>query len=283
MNRYPEDYDVTVRANFADLNGAAIVPTAVRAALYDGNDEVVVDFGSLPFDEEDTFKDVVIPAAFNRLAEGELRAARILRIELATNAGSIRYASSYIIEGEFRLAVMQNSFCTMEAAELAALDIPNLVGWRGADVDDRSAALINAYHRLTRIPMVFRTDKTTVRYVDDRFTTPEYHWTKDLLWSGENPPRLVIPAPAWASITPEQFMSFPADFRTKLRMAQVAEANEILENDVTDRRHRQGIISESVGESTIMLRGGRLNLGVSSSALEYLSGHVYYQFKVARG
>jgi hypothetical protein len=283
MNLYPENYDVTVSVAFTDLNGAPVTPSAVRAVLYDGADELVVDFGSLPFDVSEGRKDIVIPAAFNVLGDGETTAARILRVALVTAAGEIRRSSSYLIEGEFRLVLMQNSFITIEAAEILARDMPNMFGWSGSDQETRCAALVNAYHRLTRIPMKFRTAETPLQYINEGFYSRPYHWTKDLLWNDGSIPELVIPAPAWSSIDAEEFMAFPADFRRKVRMAQVAEANDILENDVTNRRHRQGIISETVGESSIMLRGGRLNLGISSAALEYLSGHVHYQFKVSRG
>lgn len=282
MNLYPENYDVTIGVAFTDLNGAAVTPTAVTAILYDGDDQLVNDFGAIAFTPGDTSVDILVPAAFNVLGVGEITAARILRVTLVTAAGEIRRASSYIIEGEFRLVVMQNSFATIEAAEIIARDMPNLAGWNSADGDQRAAALINAYHRLTRISMRFRIEKTPITHVYDGFNQPSYHWTRDLI-HGTRVPEIIVLAQAWSGLTIEEFMEFPSAFRKAVRMAQVAEANEILENDVTARRHRQGIISETVGESSIMLRGGRLSLGIGTTALEYLAGLVFYQFKIVRG
>lgn len=284
MKIYPDNYDVSVSFAFTDLNGAPVAPTAVKVDLFDGNDQLIISFGSLPFGEHDTEKEVVVPAEFNTLdpqTDGP-NASRIVRCTLETPAGNIRRSASYVIEGDFRLQVMKNSFITFEAAELTARDIPNSFGWRTAGRENQEAALINAFNRLTRIPMKFRVGPTPLKYLNDRLTSaPKYHWTKDLLL-GDEPAETVIPAAAWHDIDADEFMTFPDYFRKAVRLAQVAEANDILENDVTNRRHRQGIISETVGESSIMLRGGQLNLGVSRAALEYLSGHVYYNHRISR-
>ncbi|MBA8881723.1 hypothetical protein [Phyllobacterium myrsinacearum] len=262
MKLYPENYDVTIRVSFVDLNGAKITPSEVRAVLFNGEDEVVVNFGSLPFDPLETGKDIVIPAAFNILGEGALSEARILKVQLTTNAGIIRYSSVYAIEGEFRLAVMENSFMSIEAAELLARDIPNLKGWSEATEESRNAALINAFERLIRIPMKFkRYEGVEMRHYEET----------------------VIPTDAWREITKIEFMTFPASFRKAVRQAQIAEANEILENDVTASKHRAGIISETVGESSVMLRGGLLELGIAKRSSEFLKGHIYYRARLLRG
>lgn len=292
MNLYPENYDVTIGVAFTDLNGSAVTPTAVRAKLYDGDDALILDFGSLPFDVGEGSKDIVVPAAFNVLGAGELRAARILRTVLETDAGEIRRASSYIVEGEIRLALMINSFVTYEAAELIAFDIPNLAGWRGADQEDRCAALISAYHRLTRIPMRFVIDPVEHEkrsrnsgygasgYYNDQGRRV-YHWSRDIAgYFGRQ--EMVIPIEAWANIDEDEFLSFTKQFRDAVRRAQVAQANDLLENDATARRHRQGIISETVGESSIMLRGNRIDLGLAAEALKYLTGHIAYNFEISR-
>lgn len=288
MQLFPENYEVTIGFAFTDYNGSTIAPTMVEAALYDGNDERVHDFGEVAFDLDDGKVDIVIPAQFNDLGE-ELNASRILRVKMTTPAGVIKRSSSYIVEGEIRLAVMQNSFQTIEASELLARDIPNLAGFIPAARDDRFAALITAYHRLTRIP--FRVVETGENNLARREflilrEAPRGDDSPDLNLLGRGGLLREFPLHTqhfvWSTMTPEDFHSLPLDFRRKLRMAQIAEANEILENDVVARKHRAGIISETVGESSVMLRGGRLDLGIGRAALEFLTGHVYYSFKASR-
>ena len=157
MKFYPEEYNVAVTFPFTDLNGEAVVPTAVNAKLYDGDDELLLDMPNLPFEPDLGAKEIIVPAALNILGVGQLSAGRILRVALVTDKGTIRRSFSYVIEGEFRLAIMNNSFQTLESAEMLARDLVNLAGWAGASDEQRYVALIEAYNRLTRIPMKFKT------------------------------------------------------------------------------------------------------------------------------
>ncbi|RWI35421.1 hypothetical protein [Mesorhizobium sp.] len=259
MNLYPENYDVTIGVAFKDLNGLPVTPTAVNAVLYDGEDELVHDFGDQVFAPGDTSLNVTVPAAYNVLADGIFSDARILRITLVTAAGEIRRSSSYIIQGESRLALMQNTFMSLEAAEILARDIPNLDGWKAATDEQRYAGLINSYHKLIRIPMRYKILPTTDQ--DDE------------------PTEVIV---RWGDITEDEFRDMPVEFRRAVRSAQLLQADDILENNPITKRHQDGIISETVGESSIMLRGGRLTLDISSRALSSLSGFLYYNFGITR-
>lgn len=267
MKLYPENYVVSVIVNFTDLNGQAIVPTAVRAKLYDGDDMEVVDFGSLPLVDGATSKTIAIPAEFNVLGEGQLSAARILRVELETASGVVRRSTSYIIEGEFRLALMNNSFQSIEAAELLARDMPNLTGWNAASDERRFAALIESFNRLTRIPMKFTTQEPGV----DLYTPLEREAN-----------RTIIGRDDWAGISETEFLTWPAHFRKTLRRAQLYEANELLEGDTMGKKARAGILSETIGESSVRLSGSKLDIGIGSQTLTALSGHIHFEFRIAR-
>lgn len=262
MKFYPEDYDVQVVVKFTDLNGAVITPTAVTAVLWDEQDEVVVDFGSLPFDAADGEKAIIIPAAFNVLADGQLSAGRVLRIQLDTTAGPIRRSFTYRVEGEFRLSVMENTFLTYEAAELMARDQVNTTGWNTASEDKRHAALIEAYNRLTNIPMRF-----AHRDAEGR-----------LLLTEES----VIPRDTWIELDAEDFRQFPTHFKKALRQAQFTEANELLQGDTITSKHRAGIISETIGESSMTLRAGRVDYGVSTQTMAHLAGYIHFNIRIAR-
>lgn len=265
MNLFPENYDVSVTFAFTDLNGAPVQPSVVSAVLTDGEDQVVIDLGNLPFEVGATEKVIVVPAAFNALGVGELSAARILQVRLVTAAGVISRSSSYLIQGERRLSIMKNSFMTMEAAEILARDIPNLSGWTSASVDKRFAALISAFNRLTRISMRYASTLDAHLYRDHDCET-------------------IILANAWSDIDEDEFIEFPSYFRKNLRHAQLMEACDMMENETIASKHRAGIISETVGESSMMLRGnGLLDVGgISKRTLEYLTGHIYYNNRLTR-
>lgn len=284
MKVYPEDYQVEASFAFTDLNGDRITPVAVKAVLYDIDEEVIVDFGSLPFDAAASEKTIIVPAAFNSLDEGKSRTARILRVELETEAGVIRRSFSYLIEGEFRLQFLSNSFLSYEAAELLAYDMVNISGWSVAQKDERIAALIEAFARVTRIPLRF-----------PLYDLPSVDFQNYIEYAGinGNPEGLnhsqnrlqrdyVIMPRHWSEITEKIYSEFPAHFRQALRAAQFCEANELLQGDDTMAKHRAGIVSETIGESSVRLRGGRIDLGVSSQTLQHLAGYVHYNFRVAR-
>lgn len=258
---YPENFDVALDIPFVDTNGSALTVDRVTAILYDGEDEEVIDFGEISFDQADGQVTVTIPASYNVLGEGELSAARILRVALETAAGTHRRTHSYIIESETRLEILNNTFLTVEAAEVLARDNPRLTAWAAADSDRKAAALINAYNRVTRIQL--------------RYKKPAEN---DVVCAEE----VIIRAGGWSDYTRDDFMAMPADFRKALRLAQLIEANEILTDNPYESRHRAGVISETVGESSIMLRGGKLELGVTSETLRALTGYVYYRVRVGR-
>lgn len=268
MKIYPEDYNVAIAVPFVDLNGDPVQPTEVKAKLFDETGALLADFGSLPFDPVAGQKEVVIPAAFNSLGVSSFEEVRTLRAELVTLNGSIRQAHSYLIVGERRLEVMENSFMLIENAEIVARQIANLSGWASATEDQRYAALIEAYNRITRIPMRFNVKRTTgnLDYIQD----PLYRTEK------------IIDRETWSVADAAEFNSWPESFRKTLRAAQLVEANEILEGDEFGKRRRAGVLSETIGESSVSLSSDRLDLGLSPATLKILTGHVYYDFRVAR-
>lgn len=261
MKFYPEDFTVEVVVGFTGLNGEVVTPTAISAVLYDGEDQVIVDFGSLPFVPTEGAKSIMIPAQFNALEADELRAPRILRVELTTAGGVIRRSHSYVIEVEQRLEIMTNTFLSYEAAELAALDIPGTSGWAVASEEQRKAALVEAFRRLTMIPM-----KYTVRDALGELTSEEVRIARD----------------QWADLTYADMTTLPSHFRKAIRRAQVIEANELLQGDAIAKKRRSGIITETIGESSVTLSTGRADYGVSSQTMAALAGYIYFGMRIAR-
>lgn len=277
MKFYPEDYIVEVVVVFTDLEGAAVTPTAVSAVLYDGDDAEVVDFGSLPFEMSEGQKVISIPKEFNRLVGNEVRAARILRVRIETEQGTIPRSFSYAIESGQRLVLMENTFITLEAAEFLAMDTPNTSGWTVASEDQKLAALTESYRRLTMIPMRYQVHRPLVG-------GSVTGWRSD--WNSIAPRELVeevvIERDVWDELTVEQFSDFPAAFKKALRRAQFTEANELLQGDNVSKKHRQGIVTETIGESSVTLRSGAIDFGISSETMKALVGYVYFNNRIRR-
>jgi hypothetical protein len=149
---------------------------------------------------------------------------------------------------------------------MIAREIPNIPGWEGAADRDRLTALLDAYDRLTRIG--FRIPR---RFLGD--------WQSRIEWTSEE----FIPPLRWSEMTLQRFNDYHPRFKTALRKAQVCEADVILGGDVIADRRRAGLLSESIGESSMMFRSGKpLNLGISHRSLEYLSGFVDIRITMGR-
>lgn len=263
MNFYPEDYIVQVIVPFTDLNDQSIVPTQITAVLTDGDTVELVDFGIVSFTLAAGQVTITVPAVFNSLAGTEAREARILTVELTTVSGVVTRTHSYVIEAVQTLQIMTNTFMTAESAEILALDSVHLSGWRTADDTAKRAALVEAYNNIVRLPMHF--------YGVDVYGDP--------ILSEE----IIITRVDWFEMTPSYFLiDLPSHFRRSLRQAQLAEANELLIGDSITRRQRAGIISETIGESSVTLSGNQINYGLSQAALGFLAGYIYVSNRLAR-
>jgi hypothetical protein len=262
MNFYPAEYSVELTILHQDGNGAALVPTAITAVLYDGFDNVVSDFGALTFDAAAGQTSVLVLGQFNELAEDETRAARALRVRIDTANGAITKTYAYVIEAEQTLQVMVNTFQSYEAAEVLALESANVAGWASADETRRRAALSEAYRRVTSIPMQYGL-RDTEGHMD--------HYGLSY-----------ISREMWREIDQEDFRTFPSHFRRALARAQFAEANELLAGDVIGDRRRAGILSETIGESSLRLNGAQVDYGVSRTALAALTGYIHFNMRINR-
>ena len=262
MNFYPENYTVEITVPFTDKNGAVIVPLQISAMLFDGEDIVLIDFGSLTVVPASTSKIISINAAFNTLGVDEVRSARVLQVDLTTAAGVVTKILSYVVEAEQTLLIMNNTFQSFAAAEILSLTTASSQAWLSADEVRQRAALSEAFRRLTNIPMRYS-------FRDD---------LGNLLISEEK----LIERDQWSGINKDAFDAFPAHFKRALRQAQFLEANEILQGDAVASRHRSGIISETIGESSVTLRAGRIDWGIGSLTMNALAGYIYFNMRIAR-
>lgn len=249
---------VTQTIAFVDLNGDPVAPTAASVRVLDQEGAELVTSTPIVFSVGDTEVDVIIPAEINTLAPvGPTQALRLVELTMETAAGPVVTLTRYIIRTLQRLAVLLNSFQTFDSALLEAMDMPRMDGWTVADEAAKTAALIEAYMRLTQIG--YRVPKA---FVDAQSVIdPQYAET--------------VPPRRWHVMTYPEFAALPEPFRRALRRAQIAEADVVLNGDVIGGRRRAGLMSETIGESSMMFRPGKpLNLGVSEQALAYLSGYV---------
>lgn len=262
MNFYPEEYIVEVVVPFTNLNGEQITPVALRAKLFNGEDVLIDDFGAISLVGASGQKTISVPAIYNTLAGSEIREARVLKVEIDTASGTIHKRHSYVIEAEQTLEIMVNTFQTYETAEIAAINYVNLPGWTVSDEVRRRASLVEAYSRITAVPMKYG--------------------PRDDLGQNIEGEEVIITREGWLDMTKDAFSALPTHFRRALRAAQLVEASELLSGDSVGRRHRAGIVTETIGESSMTLRAGKIDYGLSQATMNALVGYINFRVGIAR-
>ena len=266
MQTFLAGTDVTVVIPFKDLNGTDVVPTGLSYRVSGQGGDVLLADTVLPL-PTGAEVEIKIDGALNQI--DPLMDARIVTLSMMTNAGIVEVEAVYLLAKATRLAIMVNSFQTMAQAHLEAAQMPNLVGWAGATDVERATALVEAFRRLTRLGYRIRRPED----LDAQNVIRDFVDTKTI------EPRL------WPVIDEERWLSslYTDEFRLALRRAQVAEANEILRGDRVNEKRRSGLLSETIGESSMMFRVGKpLDLGISAAALQYVTGFVQTRMTLTR-
>lgn len=81
----------------------------------------------------------------------------------------------------------------------------------------------------------------------------------------------------------EQFNALPSHFIRQLQLAQVVEANEAMNPASIQKKRLSGLMSETIGESSMMFRPGRvLNLPVTRRSMMLLRDYVSWEIGIGR-
>lgn len=261
MKYFPENTDVPVEVNYTNAIGEALAPSSATAVLLDGDGVQIVDLGAVSVAEPAVT--VTVPLAHNALPQDAAFDIRILEVSSVYPEGTVKRRFSYVIETEVRLEIMKNTFMMYEYADATSRDFIDTSGWLLADENTRKTALIEAFKRLTYIPM---------KWVErDEVGQP-------IPGTGQTIPRYL-----WPEIDADAFKLFSSHFKRALRRAQFIEANNLLKGNTIDAKRRAGIVSETIGESSVKLSDSIVDYGVCSETLSALAGYVHFNMKIGRG
>lgn len=268
MQRYVAETEVKVQINVAAELGTI---TALSYRVTDENDLEVVAKTALPLTAlENGIATVTVAAEFNRLL-GIPMGYRNIELSVTGANGSSRTSAGYIIESENPLVEPINSFVGLSAAEFLASQFTDLLGWDNASRDQRINALIRAANALRQMTFAIpRSDDQE----DEVFTTvvPEHYESSEYskFFSIE-------------SLTAGEYVRLPQAFKTALKRAQVIEANFLLGGDPIEQVRSQGLMSQTVGESSQFYRATKpLQLLISRRAIAELRGYVVYTVRRGR-
>ena len=226
----------------------------IESATYtvrDGAGAIIVDNEPLDITEGQMSIPVVVSAEHNLLSDKE-RDLRHVIVKAVASGLTHEERKMYVLLNSFELSIPGQSFATVADAQMQAIDMLNGDTLLADGEGLMRKRLIEATRRVKTLPFSIR---KVLRH--------------DLI--------------DWEQMTPEKFDEFPDYFKQALMLAVVNEACEIANgNDVAAARE-DGILSESIGETTNMYRTGKAaNVHVARSTWRLLVSYINNRMIVRR-
>jgi hypothetical protein len=254
---------MVIKIPFVDNEGIELAPTALSYSLMDETGALIDDVPFVPVPIENEVE-ITILGPLNALASNEIRGLRTIRLNMIDGNGVLHIRDeSYLVERADTLLFGINSFQTYPQALLTMLEISSINILGGLPRGQQIRALQESYHRLCRLNFSIR---------NTGLGGQSYLNVGSQSFSG-----------TLTDLQPSELEALGARFLGALRLAQIVEADVIVGGDPTAERRRDGLMSETIGESSNMFRPGKpVILSVSDRALRYLAGYISYSTRLSR-
>lgn len=250
MEEFAAGTDITLTVQHS-YNGASLAVTDLQYQVVDSQGNILVDFTTpVGFNPANSATSIPILKANNQTSDKV--DVRQVNINLVTSAGTYKNTVFYKLLGDLtKLVVMTDSFMTFPEAVVARVKMSDRLEYYDALPDAiKAVALENSFKTLMKLSF-----KQPVS------TSCEPYSLKGL--------------------TESQFRALPVDFTTALKRAQIVQCDAIVENSPIRDKIREGIISETIGESSMFFKqstniGSNVKFpGVDDKAYELLSAYLF--------
>ena len=225
--------------------GTDLTLTAMQYEVLDADSTVLVAKTSVPgFSTAMTSTDVVIASAANTTTAK--RDVRLLNCYLVTADGEYVVPQVYMLKGnQLILTPLVDSFMTYADSVLTRARMAEEQEYFDSLSDDlKAVALEEAFNRIAKLK--FKVGTTVITDIK--------------------------------TLTLAAYQALDADFLLALKKAQIAEANMIVENSPIRDKIRAGIISETIGESSMFfsrsMPSGKFH-GLADDSYDYIKPYVY--------
>ena len=253
-----------------DIDGMEVDTATARMRVV-GPLGLIADWSSIEYETTDpgTFN-FLVDGAYNVMQPGATREARLIDLEVdgGDGIGIQRFSQDYLIVQDVdELIVMRNSFQPYVQALTQASFLVKRDGWDQADAPTRRSALISAYEDLSHMDFDIHRDYCYGMDFKQRF-----------LWDFR---RHIIGN--LYMFTPDEFASLPDDFRSKMLLAQVAEADSRLSDNSMNEYRDGGVLMERAGENVTSFRASvPLRLKLNRRTYEILGRYAKLRPRLAR-
>lgn len=266
MANYVAGSRIQITIPFTDHDGTDVTVTGLTAVLEDDEGTELATYAQTP-GGSDTQAIITIATDKNTLASGVVSAGRALHVTLTTATHSIVTSVYYGLVSTQMLVVPTNSFQTFTQAIGRAAQMHDVDIFSAATDTLKKNALLEAHRRLTRF--AYRLTRQTTL---DRQAYLDAHLDYGLIYPGD-----------WPSLTLAEFNDFPADFLEAIKFAQIVESNGLLTTGTPEEKRKLGLMSESIGESSMMFRPGKpANMGLQDNTFDMMRGFIDRQLRIGR-
>lgn len=244
MLEFASNTDIDINVPY-EYNGTSLTLTGFEYEVLDANSNVLLARQADPsFNAANTSSDLVISAAINTTTAK--RDVRLLNCYLITAEGTYTVPIVYMLKGnQLELTVLADSFMTYSQAVLTRAGMAESQDYYDTLTPELQAvALEESFSRIAKLK--FKVDG--IAYTD------------------------------LTALTVVAFQALNPAFLSDLYKAQIAEANRIVENSPIRDKIKSGIISETIGESSMFFKQAGVPLtrnGLSDDAEQYLKKWIY--------
>lgn len=193
----------------------------------------------------------------------------VLNLTNGTDATEIR--DYFVLVNQRPLIFLQNTILTYpQALAIRQSFGPTIDAWDAATMQQQIAALIHAHANLSRI--TYAVNWTGTGLVSDYAVFDEFNDN----FGGQRKTRL-------NQLNQSNWSTLPTGFKKALQRAQIVESDVILGGDAVGKTRQDGIVSETIGESSMFYNSKPyLQLPISRRAYDILKPYIRINIRFAR-
>ena len=235
---------VIVTAPIPQFSGLIIQPTSITASIADETGTTIVSDLTVPLPSAGSGTvSFAIDATYNTNLT-EITSLRQVFFTFVTAAGNFSSQATYLVRNPIPIARMVNTFVTWPETYTTRYNLYGLTGWDNASDDDRIGALISAHKNMLQLRYRFPIGENAQSRIVDF-----YGMSVDNIFG-----RIYVVLADISFYSETDYDGWPALFQDALKRAQMVEANNILSGDPVGQKRLDGIVSETIGESTMQFR-----------------------------
>lgn len=265
--------DITVTFDALDVVSATY-------SVYDGEGNELAKDVKINIKSGDLSASFSVSESLNTLNDSD-KDMRIVTVKTKTATGMVaEFDHYYAVMASLNLIVPKQSFIPLMKAKLAAMDMYDADDFLLLSDHTQRQALIEATSKIKAMSFSL---KRIYKISDTEYDRPQSILTTNTLpfYLAGDFRRNIID---FTELTDEQFASLPEYFLNDLAQACMIEAVSIIKTNGAADAREEGLLSESIGETTNMYRTGRsATQALSRKTWRLLGRYIDGTIRVSRG